>query len=187
MDVRASMARDVQCKLVSNLHVILHNRHQQLGSHRIMLSVGAEKALPTPGARGLHDAPCSPGWSAGQSWSGRWRVGCACIAPSLLCLYHKIRFGCFDLGIWVVLIWYFFHSFFPGTQLGHYTCSHHNLLWSVGPGRCLIVYWFLFSAAMSQTVFFPFPVFFVDATSLVQQQLLRFFHVLHTLPSSHTL
>ena len=61
MDVRASMARDVQCKLVSNLHVILHNRHQQLGSHRIMLSVGAEKALPTPGARGLHDAPCSPG------------------------------------------------------------------------------------------------------------------------------
>ena len=59
MDVRASMARDVQCKHVSNLHVILHNRHQQLGSHCIMLSVGAEKALP--GARGLHDAPCSPG------------------------------------------------------------------------------------------------------------------------------
>jgi len=58
-DVRASMARDVQCKHVSNLHVILHNRHQQLGSHCIMLSVGAEKALP--GARGLHDAPCSPG------------------------------------------------------------------------------------------------------------------------------
>ena len=57
MDVRASLARDVQCKHVSNLHVILHNRHQQLGSHRIMLSVGAEKALP--GARGLHDAPCS--------------------------------------------------------------------------------------------------------------------------------
>jgi hypothetical protein len=27
--------------------------------------LGAEKALP--GARGLHDAPCSPGWSAGQS------------------------------------------------------------------------------------------------------------------------
>jgi hypothetical protein len=49
MDVRASMARDVQCKHVSNLHVILHNRHQQLGSHRIMLSVGAEKALPTLG------------------------------------------------------------------------------------------------------------------------------------------
>ena len=45
-----------QCKHVSNLH----NRHQ-LGSHRIMLSVGAEKALPYPGARGLHDAPCSPG------------------------------------------------------------------------------------------------------------------------------
>ena len=42
MDVRASMARDVQGK-----HV--HNRHQQLGSHRIMLSVGAEKALPTLG------------------------------------------------------------------------------------------------------------------------------------------
>ena len=59
MDVRASMARDVQCKHVSNLHVILHNRHQQLGSHCIMLSEGAEKALP--GARGLHDAPCSPG------------------------------------------------------------------------------------------------------------------------------
>jgi hypothetical protein len=59
LDVRASMARDVQCKHVSNLHVILHNRHQQLGSHCIMLSVGAEKALP--GARGLHDAPCSPG------------------------------------------------------------------------------------------------------------------------------
>ena len=49
MDVRASMARDVQCKHVSNLHVILHNRHQQLGSHRIMLSVGAEKALPSLG------------------------------------------------------------------------------------------------------------------------------------------
>jgi hypothetical protein len=59
-DVRASMARDVQCKHVSNLHVILHNRHQQLGSHCIMLSVGAEKALPA-GARGLHDSPCSPG------------------------------------------------------------------------------------------------------------------------------
>jgi len=29
--------------------VILHNRHQQLGSHGIMLSVGAEKALPTLG------------------------------------------------------------------------------------------------------------------------------------------
>ena len=42
MDVRASMAMDVQGK-----HV--HNRHQQLGSHRIMLSVGAEKALPTLG------------------------------------------------------------------------------------------------------------------------------------------
>jgi len=34
-----------QCKHVSNLHVILHNRHQQLGSHCIMLSVGAEKAF----------------------------------------------------------------------------------------------------------------------------------------------
>ena len=48
MDVRASMARDVQCKHVSNLHV-LHNRHQQLGSPHIMLSVGAEKTLPTLG------------------------------------------------------------------------------------------------------------------------------------------
>ena len=27
-------------------YVILHNRHQQLGSHRIMFSVEAEKALP---------------------------------------------------------------------------------------------------------------------------------------------
>jgi hypothetical protein len=58
MDVRASMARDVQCKHVSNLHVILHNRHQQLGSYRIMLSVGAEKAMQTILG---HDAPCSPG------------------------------------------------------------------------------------------------------------------------------
>ena len=58
MDVRASMARDVQCKHVSNLHVILHNRHQQLGSHCIMLSVGAEKAMQTILG---HDAPCSPG------------------------------------------------------------------------------------------------------------------------------
>jgi hypothetical protein len=43
--------------------VILHNRHQQLGSHRIMLSVGAEsgESPSNPGARGLHDAPCSPG------------------------------------------------------------------------------------------------------------------------------
>jgi len=31
--------------------VILHKRHQQLGSHRIMLSVGAGKALPTWGMR----------------------------------------------------------------------------------------------------------------------------------------
>jgi hypothetical protein len=40
------MARDVQCKHVSNLHVILHNRHQQLGSHRIMLSHEWERRKP---------------------------------------------------------------------------------------------------------------------------------------------
>ena len=49
MDVRASMARDVQCKHVSNMHVTLHNRHQQLGSHCIMLSGSGES--PSWGTR----------------------------------------------------------------------------------------------------------------------------------------
>ena len=62
MDVRASMARDAQCKHVSNLH----NRHQQLGSHRIMLSVGAEKALPTLGHAGCTMHPVV--------WMIRWTV-----------------------------------------------------------------------------------------------------------------
>jgi len=72
----------------------------------------------------------------------------ACIAPSLLYLYHKIRFGCFVLFCFVlfcfvlfcfvlfcfvlfcfvlfcfVLFCFFFtFLFFPGTQLGHYTCK----------------------------------------------------------------
>ena len=55
----------------------------------------------------------------------------ACIAPSLLYLYHKIRFGCFVLFCFVLFcfvlfcfVLLFFHFlFFPGTQLGHYTCK----------------------------------------------------------------
>ena len=56
MDVRASMARDVQCKHVSSCTI---DTSSWAATASCFLW---ERRKPfQPGARGLHDAPCSPG------------------------------------------------------------------------------------------------------------------------------
>ena len=66
-------------------------------------------------------------------------------------------------------------------------------MWSVGPGRCLIVFTLLFVVGVLHNVtnfvvpFSPFQGCFVGAISLVlHQQSPQFLHVLHTQPSSRT-
>jgi len=149
------MARDVQCKHVSNLHVILHNRHQQLGSHRIMLSVGAEKALPTLGhadctmhpvvldddpldslaARTSAD-PSSNGWALHAThkvevhnlFSQVLVIGTVTGRLCLHCPFTSILYHKIRFGF----VLFCFHFFvLPGDTLGHYTwdiipASHHK-------------------------------------------------------------
>ena len=88
------------------------------------------------------------------------------------------------------------HSWYPQCDRSmFFTCSKlkmtplFNLLRSVGPGRCLIVYWYypVLQCHKQRCAFFPFQDFFVGATSLVLlQQWSHFLHVFHTQPSSRT-